>query len=242
MGKEGQKTLVENLDQVVSTEGTVLHSSENRLSHCCRIRTAGIRTAVAFALLAFALLTLSHCWHSHCWLRTGVVRTVVFRTLVGIPQGVLRYRKGPQMEEWAPPLGRDRQCWATPGVLRAHAGTCQQMDLFVPYCGEHRRVAETPGGGDTKYHHTVADWSPFTRRHDAIASRPSCTTWWPRDQGPVGKRCRTASNVAGGYKTSCATAPWAARWRLPSMSSGSSGWATHGNRPCQEAESRIRAR
>ena len=26
MGKEGQKTLVENLDQVVSTEGTVLHS------------------------------------------------------------------------------------------------------------------------------------------------------------------------------------------------------------------------
>ena len=86
MGKEGQKTLVENLDQVVSTEGTVLHSSENRLSHCCRIRTAGIRTAVAFALLAFALLTLSHCWHSHCWLRTGVVRTVVFRTLVGIPK------------------------------------------------------------------------------------------------------------------------------------------------------------
>ena len=87
MGKEGQKTLIENLDQVVSTEETVLHSSENRLSHCCRIRTAGIRTAVAFALLAFALLTLSHCWHSHCWLRTGVVRTVVFRTLVGIPSG-----------------------------------------------------------------------------------------------------------------------------------------------------------
>ena len=67
-----------------------MHGSENRLSHCCRIRTAGIRTAVAFALLAFALLTLSHCWHSHCWLRTGVVRTVVFRTLVGIPaEGVI---------------------------------------------------------------------------------------------------------------------------------------------------------
>ena len=86
-------------------------------------------------------------------------------------------------------------------------GLERRMDLFVPYYGEHRRVAEIPGGGDTKYHHTATDWSPFTRPHDAITSWPSCTTWWPRDQGPVGKMCRTAPNVAGGYKTSCATAP-----------------------------------
>ena len=62
----------------------VSHTSENRLSHRCRIRTAGVRTFDIRTLVSFALLSLSYCWHSHCWLRTGVVRTFVFRTLVGI--------------------------------------------------------------------------------------------------------------------------------------------------------------
>ena len=68
----------------------VSHTPENRLSHRCRIRTAGVRTFDIRTLVSFALLPLSHCWHSHCWLRTGVVRTFVFRTLVGIP--VSRYK------------------------------------------------------------------------------------------------------------------------------------------------------
>ena len=68
----------------------VPHTSENHLSHRCRIRTAGIctagiRTFGIRTLVSFALLSLSHCWHSHCWLRTGVVCTFVFCTLVGIP-------------------------------------------------------------------------------------------------------------------------------------------------------------
>ena len=44
----------------------VSHTSETRLSHRCRIRTAGVRT------LTFALLSHSHC----CLFRTVGIRTV----------------------------------------------------------------------------------------------------------------------------------------------------------------------